>query len=82
MRLPEVREAQAQLAGRYGIGGFCYYYHYWFNGKRLLERPFSEVESPCCWYTGASSCWTKRELQISGARKPAANVSATFTWHE
>ena len=33
---------QADLARRYGIHGFCYY-HYWFNGKRLLERPFNEV---------------------------------------
>lgn len=43
LRLPEAREAQAQLAQRYGIEGFCYW-HYWFGGgKRLLERPFQEV---------------------------------------
>lgn len=43
LRLAETRFAQAQLAKRYGIEGFCYY-HYWFgNGKRLLERPFNEV---------------------------------------
>ncbi len=43
LRIPEVREAQAQLAQNYGIEGFCYW-HYWFgNGKRLLERPFNEV---------------------------------------
>ena len=43
LRVPEVREAQAQLAKEYGIEGFCYW-HYWFgNGKRLLERPFNEV---------------------------------------
>ena len=42
LRVPEVREAQAQLARNAGIEGFCYY-HYWFDGKRLLERPFTEV---------------------------------------
>lgn len=43
LRLPETREAQAQMANEYGIEGFCYW-HYWFgNGKRLLERPFEEV---------------------------------------
>src|SRR3954462_14504548 len=42
LRLPEVREAQAELASRHGIHGFCYY-HYWFHGARLLERPFNEV---------------------------------------
>jgi hypothetical protein len=43
LRLPETRQAQADLARRYGIEGFCYW-HYWFgNGKRLLQRPFDEV---------------------------------------
>ncbi len=43
LRLPEVREAQVELAKEAGIYGFCYW-HYWFgNGKRLLERPFNEV---------------------------------------
>ncbi len=42
LRLPEVRSAQAELAREAGIEGFCYW-HYWFAGKRLLERPFMEV---------------------------------------
>ena len=43
LRLPEVREAQANMARVYGVEGFVYW-HYWFgNGRRLLERPFNEV---------------------------------------
>lgn len=43
LRLPEVREAQAELAQEAGIDAFCYY-HYWFgNNKQLLEKPLQEV---------------------------------------
>lgn len=42
LRLPEVRVAQADLARAAGIEGFCYY-HYWFGGRQLIERPFGEV---------------------------------------
>jgi len=42
LRLPEAREAQANLAKEFGIYGFCYY-HYWFNGRRILERPVDEI---------------------------------------
>src|SRR6476620_2581656 len=43
LRIPEVREEQANMAKSFGIEGFCYW-HYWFgNGKQLLEKPFQEV---------------------------------------
>lgn len=43
LRMPEVREAQAEMAKDAGVEGFMYW-HYWFgNGKRALERPFNEV---------------------------------------
>lgn len=43
LRVPEVRQAQADLARLHGVEGFCYW-HYWFgDGRRLLERPFQEV---------------------------------------
>jgi len=42
LRLAEVREKQADLARRHGVAAFCYYY-YWFDGRRVLERPLDEV---------------------------------------
>lgn len=42
LRVPEVRRAQASLAASHGIEAFCYW-HYWFGGKLLLERPLEEV---------------------------------------
>ncbi len=64
LRLHETRIAQAELAAAHGIHGFCYY-HYWFNGRRILERPFNDVlasgepDSPfcLCW---ANENWTRR----------------------
>ena len=61
---PQVWEAQADLARRAGIHGFCIY-HYYFNGKTLLERPLQmmlELERPdfpfcLCW---ANENWTRR----------------------
>ncbi|HEY4155521.1 MAG TPA: glycoside hydrolase family 99-like domain-containing protein, partial [Puia sp.] len=63
LRVPEVRRQQADLARENGIFGFCYY-HYWFNGRRILERPFQEtLESGepdfpfmLCW---ANENWTR-----------------------
>jgi lipopolysaccharide biosynthesis protein len=62
LRVPETRIAQAAMAKEYGIEGFCYY-HYWFAGKRLIERPFDEVLNSgipdfpfcLCW---ANQTWT------------------------
>lgn len=43
LRIPEVREKQAELAKYAGISAFCYY-HYWFgNGRRIMEMPIEEV---------------------------------------
>jgi lipopolysaccharide biosynthesis protein len=64
LRLPEARQAQAELAGSYGIHGFCYY-HYWFHGRQVLERPVNEIcksgepKFPfcLCW---ANENWTRR----------------------
>lgn len=42
LRLPECRQMQVDMAKEYGIYGFCYY-HYWFNGKQLMQRPVEEI---------------------------------------
>lgn len=43
LRLPIVREQQAQMARDAGVTAFCYW-HYWFgNGKRLIPEVFQEV---------------------------------------
>jgi len=42
LRLSKVREDQAEMAKFAGIEGFAYW-HYWFAGKRLLEKPFNEI---------------------------------------
>lgn len=38
LRLEEARLAQEALAKSFGICAFCYY-HYWFNGKLILNEP-------------------------------------------
>ncbi len=38
----ETQKWQAELALKNGIYGFCYY-HYWFNGKLLLEKPMENM---------------------------------------
>ncbi len=68
LRLPEARIAQAELAKKFGIDGFCYF-HYWFNGKRLLERPVDEIIASgkpdfpfcLCW---ANQTWEGRRHGI------------------
>lgn len=69
LRVPEVREAQAEMAREAGIEGFMYW-HYWLgNGRMLLERPFQEVlasgkpDYPFClgWanHSWMTKTWTK-----------------------
>jgi len=63
LRVGETKQQQADLAKEYGIEGFCYY-HYWFNGKRILNRPLDDIlktKEPnfpfaLCW---ANENWTR-----------------------
>ncbi|MBC7845871.1 MAG: glycoside hydrolase family 99-like domain-containing protein [Flavobacterium sp.] len=63
LRLEEARLAQEQMAKAYGIHGFCYY-HYWFNGKRMLYEPLDrklknakeDLPFMMCW---ANENWSR-----------------------
>ena len=73
LRLSETREKQAELARHAGIDGFCYW-HYWFEGRRLLNRVFDEVlesgkpDFPfcLCW---ANHSWYKKTWNNDGKDK-------------
>lgn len=59
-----VRNWQAELAKSFGIYGFCYY-HYWFKGKMLLEKPLQKIlaskepDFPFC-LSWANEPWTRK----------------------
>ena len=62
LRVDEIRHEQAELAKKFGIDAFCYY-HYWFDGKTLLDLPLNrliegDVDFPfcICW---ANENWTR-----------------------
>ena len=87
LRMPEVREQQALLAKEAGIEGFCYY-HYWFGGKQLLERPFNEVlrsgkpDFPfcLCW---ANHSWTNKTWKNkSGVRANSILMKQVYPGRE
>lgn len=63
---------QAQKAREYGLDGFCYY-HYWFEGKLLLEKPMenmlreSRIDIPfcICWANETwARTWDGKENQV------------------
>lgn len=87
LRLPQVREMQAEMAKYAGIEGFMYW-HYWFgNGKRLMESIFDEVLSsgkpdfPFClgW---ANHSWYAKDWNTNGVRNDKLLIEQKYLGEE
>jgi len=89
LRLPETRQQQADMARAAGIEAFCYY-HYWFQGKRLLGRPIDEVLASgepdfpfcLCWANESwSRAWSGRDHDVLMQQGyDAADSAAHVAW--
>lgn len=90
LRVPEARAAQAALARAHGVEGFCYY-HYWFGGRRMLQRPFQEVLASgdpdfpfcLCWANHSwSNIWqgVANRILIEQTYPGMADHDAHFDW--
>jgi lipopolysaccharide biosynthesis protein len=70
LRVTDVMGQQAALARKAGINAFCVY-HYWFDGRRVLEAPLDlllarpDVDFPfyLCW---ANESWRRNWDGLSG----------------
>ncbi len=76
----EVLRWQIDLATRFGLSGFCHY-HYWFEGRRLLERPtdlfiaHAELDFPFC-LAWVNASWSRR---WNGVRNASVLVKQTYS---
>lgn len=87
LKMPEIREAQAELAKEAGIEGFMYW-HYWFgNGRTLMADIFNEVvnsgkpDFPFCigW---ANHSWYSKTWNPDGTSKNKLLMEQTYPGFE
>jgi hypothetical protein len=81
LRLTETQIEQADLAAWAGISGFCYY-HYWYAGRLLLERPIELLlarktpDFPFCL------CWANHDWTAHWAGRDDMLVKQTYPGKE
>ncbi len=81
----EVKKWQVDLAKEYNINAFCFY-HYWFDGKLLLEKPVEQflqntnldLEFCLCW---ANEAWTKAWVSKSDEVLYEQNYGQEENWN-
>lgn len=82
----DIRERQAQLAREAGVEGFCYW-HYWFGGKQLLEKPLQAVmasgkpDFPFClgW---ANESWKAKTWLDQQTAPDRMLIEQTYSWED
>lgn len=87
LRLPIIREQQAQMARDAGVTAFCYW-HYWLGGgRRLLPKVFDEVletgkpDFPFClgW---ANHSWFSKNWNANGTTSQKTLIEQTYPGKE
>lgn len=82
----DVMKWQVSLAKKYGLYGFCFY-HYWFGGHKLLEKPVdaflehTEIDFPfcLCW---ANEAWTNAWVSSQNKVLIEQNYGSQQEWKE
>lgn len=82
----DVMKWQVSLAKEYGLYGFCFY-HYWFGGHKLLEKPVdaflehTEIDFPfcLCW---ANEAWTNAWVSSKNKVLIEQNYGSEQEWKE
>lgn len=74
----KVMKKQSQQAQKAGVDAFCMY-HYWFNGRKILEKPaenylkWKDIKSEFC-FSWANESWTRTWTTPEGNNWYADNL--------